>query len=63
MPGCRVFLGALRYFSNTVRDQFSSPFVYAVWSRFFHSAIAFLTQDPLQLNAFSLAKRSKIISR
>jgi len=34
-----------------------------VWRRFFYSAIAFLTQNPLQLEQFSEVKRGKILSR
>ncbi|XP_013378716.1 LOW QUALITY PROTEIN: dedicator of cytokinesis protein 1-like [Lingula anatina] len=58
-----VFLKALRHFSHTIRDRFSSPFEYQLWNNFFHCAISFLTQEPLQLENFSTAKRNKIISR
>ncbi|CAM1325956.1 DOCK2 (predicted), partial [Pycnogonum litorale] len=58
-----VMLKALRYFSHTIRDEFSSPFEFHVWDNFFHCAIAFLTQNALQLENFSQNKRVKIISR
>ena len=34
-----------------------------LWNNFFHCAISFLTQEPLQLDNFSATKRSKIIGR
>jgi len=58
-----VFLKALQYFSKTIQKKFSTPFLFEVWRRFFYSAIAFLTQNPLQLEQFSEVKRSKILSR
>jgi dedicator of cytokinesis protein 1 len=58
-----VFLKALRYFSNTIRDSFTNPFQFGLWMRFFNSAIAFATQPSLQLEQFSINKRNKIISR
>ena len=35
---------------------------FQLWNNFFLCAISFLTQEPLQLEQFSTAKRSKIIS-
>ncbi|XP_064466141.1 dedicator of cytokinesis protein 1-like [Ornithodoros turicata] len=58
-----VVLKALRHFSHTIRDRFTNPFDYQVWNNFFHCAIAFLTQDALQLENFSPNKRNKIIAR
>lgn len=58
-----VMLKALRYFSHTIRDRFTNPFDYQVWNNYFHCAIAFLTQDALQLENFSHNKRNKIIAR
>ncbi|EEC03304.1 dock-1, putative, partial [Ixodes scapularis] len=55
-----VMLKALRYFSHTIRDRFTNPFDYQVWNNYFHCAIAFLTQDALQLENFSHNKRNKI---
>ncbi|KFM70970.1 Dedicator of cytokinesis protein 1, partial [Stegodyphus mimosarum] len=58
-----IILKALRHFSVTIRDRFTNPFEYQVWNNFFHCAIAFLTQDALQLENFSQNKRNKIILR
>ncbi|KAL3213749.1 hypothetical protein MRX96_035244 [Rhipicephalus microplus] len=58
-----VMLKALRHFSYTIRDRFTTPFDYQVWNNYFHCAIAFLTQDALQLENFSHNKRNKIIAR
>ncbi|XP_054707947.1 dedicator of cytokinesis protein 1-like [Uloborus diversus] len=58
-----VILKALRHFCITIRDRFTTPFEYQVWNNFFHCAIAFLTQDALQLENFSQNKRNKIILR
>ncbi|CAN7990561.1 unnamed protein product [Ixodes hexagonus] len=58
-----VMLKALRYFSHTIRDRFTNPFDYQVWNNYFHCAIAFLTQDALQLENFSHNKRNKIVAR
>ena len=58
-----VFLKALRYFSNIIRQRFTNPFEYQVWNNFFHCSITFLTQQSLQLENFSTVKRNKIVSR
>ncbi|KAF8795296.1 Dedicator of cytokinesis protein 1 like protein [Argiope bruennichi] len=58
-----VILKALRHFSVTIRDRFTNPFEIQVWNNFFHCAIAFLTQDALQLENFSPHKRNKIVLR
>ncbi|ESO09209.1 hypothetical protein HELRODRAFT_109536 [Helobdella robusta] len=58
-----VFMTALRYFSNTIRNQFSTPFYFELWKRFFLSSIAFIIQKPLQLEDFSPSKRNKIVSQ
>ncbi|KAH9503217.1 Dedicator of cytokinesis protein 1 [Bulinus truncatus] len=58
-----VILRALRIFAATIHEYFSSPFEQQLWNNFFHCAIAFLTQDNLQLDNFSLSKRNKIITR
>ncbi|XP_055899924.1 dedicator of cytokinesis protein 1-like isoform X3 [Biomphalaria glabrata] len=58
-----VILRALRIFAATIHENFSSPFEQQLWNNFFHCAIAFLTQDSLQLDNFSASKRNKIISR
>lgn len=58
-----VILKCLRYFSGTIRDYFFLDFIKQVWSNFFHCAIAFLTQAPLQLEIFTADKRDRIVSR
>ncbi|CAH1782976.1 unnamed protein product [Owenia fusiformis] len=57
-----VILKSLRYFSHTIRDKFSTPFEYQLWNNFFHCAISFMTQKPLQLEQVSSSKRAKIVS-
>ncbi|BFY99041.1 hypothetical protein BsWGS_02080 [Bradybaena similaris] len=58
-----IILRALRFFATTIHECFSSPFEQQLWNNFFHCAIAFLTQDSLQLDNFSQSKRNKIITR
>ncbi|KAG8178683.1 hypothetical protein JTE90_011611 [Oedothorax gibbosus] len=58
-----VILKALRHFSVIIRERFTNPFEIQVWNNFFHCAIAFLTQDALQLEMFSQNKRNKIVLR
>ncbi|KAL8560337.1 hypothetical protein ACOMHN_006068 [Nucella lapillus] len=58
-----VILRALRFFATTIHEKFSNPFEQQLWNNFFHCAISFLTQDPLQLDNFSVSKRTKIITR
>nr|KAG5708357.1 hypothetical protein BaRGS_034388 [Batillaria attramentaria] len=58
-----VVLRALRFFASTIHSKFSSPFEQQLWNNFFHCAISFLTQEPLQLESFTVTKRTKIISR
>ncbi|KAF6017550.1 mbc [Bugula neritina] len=59
----QVFLKALRCFSQTIKEKFSTPFEQQLWNNFFHCAISFLTQDALQLENFSSSKKRKIIAR
>ncbi|XP_077992462.1 dedicator of cytokinesis protein 1-like isoform X2 [Glandiceps talaboti] len=58
-----VTLSAMQQFSQTLNRQFISDqdFVYQLWNNFFHLAVAFLTQSPLQLENFSSGKRTKIM--
>lgn len=58
-----VILKCLRLFSYTIRDRFSNKFDNQAWSNFFYCSIAFMTQPALQLEQFSLNKRSRILSR
>lgn len=56
-----IILKSLRYFSHTIRDCFFQKFEHDAWNNFFHCAIAFMTQDTLQLENFSFNKRMRII--
>lgn len=58
-----VILKSLRFFSHTIRDYFFDKFDNQAWSNFFHCAIAFMTQPALQLETFSVNKRTRIIKR
>ncbi|RWS31375.1 hypothetical protein B4U80_06775 [Leptotrombidium deliense] len=58
-----VILNTLKEFSQRMKDRFLKPFEYQLWNNFFHCAIAFLIQKHLQLENFSVNKRSKILSR
>lgn len=40
-----------------------SPFSLQLWNNYFHLAVAFLTQDSLQLENFSQAKRTSILAK
>lgn len=39
------------------------PFGFQLWNNYFHLAVAFLTQESLQLENFSSAKRAKILNK
>ncbi|XP_066248093.1 dedicator of cytokinesis protein 1 isoform X1 [Euwallacea similis] len=58
-----IILKSLRYFSHTIRDIFFKKFEHDAWNNFFHCAIAFMTQDALQLENFSFNKRLRIINQ
>lgn len=58
-----VILKCLRFFSGTIRDYYFKNFEHQAWNNFFHCAIAFLTQPPLQLENFTPSKRNRIVSR
>ncbi|CAH1397385.1 unnamed protein product [Nezara viridula] len=58
-----IILKALRFFSHTIRDYFSTKFEHQAWNNFFHCAISFLTQPALQLETFSEGKRRRVIAR
>ena len=45
-------------------DSPASPaFGFQLWNNYFHLAVAFLTQESLQLENFSSAKRAKILNK
>uniref|UniRef100_H3BDM0 Dedicator of cytokinesis 2 n=1 Tax=Latimeria chalumnae TaxID=7897 RepID=H3BDM0_LATCH len=57
----RVFLRAINKFSETMNQKFlHKNFEVQLWNNYFHLAVAFITQDSLQLENFSHAKRHKI---
>ncbi|XP_072385409.1 dedicator of cytokinesis protein 2 isoform X1 [Diabrotica undecimpunctata] len=56
-----IILKSLRFFSHTIRDCFFQKFEHDAWNNFFHCAIAFMTQEALQLDNFSLNKRIRIL--
>uniref|UniRef100_A0A8C4X026 Dedicator of cytokinesis 1 n=1 Tax=Eptatretus burgeri TaxID=7764 RepID=A0A8C4X026_EPTBU len=60
-----VFLRAIAQFASTLNKKFlaHSNFELQLWNNYFHLAVAFLTQESLQLENFSHAKRTKIISK
>ncbi|XP_055336852.1 LOW QUALITY PROTEIN: dedicator of cytokinesis protein 1-like [Paramacrobiotus metropolitanus] len=55
-----VILEVLRNMSLTIRDRFLQPFKYQLWSNFFDCAVAFCTQEALQLETFSEHKRKRL---
>uniref|UniRef100_A0A672TIG1 Dedicator of cytokinesis 2 n=1 Tax=Strigops habroptila TaxID=2489341 RepID=A0A672TIG1_STRHB len=58
----RVFLRAINRFAETMNQKFleNMNFEVQLWNNYFHLAVAFITQDSLQLENFSHAKYSKI---
>ncbi|XP_076266832.1 dedicator of cytokinesis protein myoblast city isoform X3 [Rhynchophorus ferrugineus] len=58
-----IILKSLRLFANTIHDYFFDKFEHDAWSNFFHCAIAFMTQDVLQLEGFPLNKRTRIVNQ
>lgn len=58
-----VILGSLKYFANIIMDKFFHPFETTIWSTFFYCSIAFLVQPSLQLDQFTLNKKSTILER
>ncbi|XP_069510411.1 dedicator of cytokinesis protein 2 isoform X2 [Ambystoma mexicanum] len=61
----RVFLRAINKFAETMNQKFldNMNFEVQLWNNYFHLAVAFITQDSLQLENFSHAKRSKILEK
>uniref|UniRef100_A0A803TEX3 Dedicator of cytokinesis 2 n=1 Tax=Anolis carolinensis TaxID=28377 RepID=A0A803TEX3_ANOCA len=61
----RVFLRAINKFSETMNQKFleNMNFEEQLWNNYFHLAVAFITQDSLQLEHFSHAKCLKILSK
>ncbi|NXF13127.1 DOCK2 protein, partial [Smithornis capensis] len=61
----REFLRAINQFAMTLTEMFlsNSNFELQLWNNYFHLAVAFLTQDSLQLENFSPAKRNSILTK
>ncbi|KAF4791279.1 hypothetical protein TURU_131969 [Turdus rufiventris] len=61
----REFLRAINHFATTLTEMFlsSSDFELQLWNNYFHLAVAFLTQESLQLENFSPAKRHSILAK
>ncbi|MGH0116442.1 UNVERIFIED_CONTAM: hypothetical protein FKN15_017092 [Acipenser sinensis] len=58
----KVFLRAINTFAKTMNQKFleNMNFEVQLWNNYFHLAVAFITQDSLQLQHFSSTKRNKI---
>ncbi|XP_022091656.1 dedicator of cytokinesis protein 1-like isoform X3 [Acanthaster planci] len=61
----RVILIAMKQFARVLHRSFVriDDFEFQLWNNFFHLAVAFVTQESLQLENFSSAKRNKILER
>ncbi|XP_067836606.1 dedicator of cytokinesis protein 2-like isoform X2 [Heptranchias perlo] len=61
----RVFLRAINQYAETLNKMFlnSLSFELQLWNNYFHLTVAFLTQESLQLENFSNAKRTAIICK
>ncbi|XP_067884811.1 dedicator of cytokinesis protein 2-like isoform X2 [Heterodontus francisci] len=61
----RVFLRAINQYAETLNKMFlnSMNFELQLWNNYFHLTVAFLTQESLQLENFSNAKRTAIICK
>nr|XP_006115826.1 dedicator of cytokinesis protein 2 [Pelodiscus sinensis] len=61
----RVFLRAINKFAETMNQKFleNMDFEVQLWNNYFHLAVAFITQDSLQLEQFSHAKNNKILNK
>ncbi|KAL0974067.1 hypothetical protein UPYG_G00214930 [Umbra pygmaea] len=61
----RVFLRAINIYADTMNLKFLSnnDFEVQLWNNYFHLAVAFITQESLQLQHFSPTKRNKILTK
>uniref|UniRef100_A0A3Q3W6H4 Uncharacterized protein n=1 Tax=Mola mola TaxID=94237 RepID=A0A3Q3W6H4_MOLML len=61
----RVFLRAINTYAGTMNQKFlnNDDFEVQLWNNYFHLAVAFITQDSLQLQTFSPTKRNKILAK
>ncbi|XP_068133503.1 dedicator of cytokinesis protein 2 isoform X2 [Hyperolius riggenbachi] len=61
----RVFLRAIDKFARTMNQKFldNMNFEVQLWNNYFHLAVAFITQESLQLENFSHDKRNAILDK
>uniref|UniRef100_H2TJQ4 Dedicator of cytokinesis 2 n=1 Tax=Takifugu rubripes TaxID=31033 RepID=H2TJQ4_TAKRU len=61
----RVFLRAINTYAETMNQKFlnNDDFEVQLWNNYFHLAVAFITQESLQLQNFSPTKRNKILAK
>ncbi|ERE79597.1 dedicator of cytokinesis protein 5 [Cricetulus griseus] len=61
----KVFLRAINQYADMLNKKFldQANFELQLWNNYFHLAVAFLTQESLQLENFSSAKRAKIFNK
>ncbi|XP_066570294.1 dedicator of cytokinesis protein 5 [Amia ocellicauda] len=61
----RVFLRAINQYSEVLNKYFldQAHFQLQLWNNYFHLTVAFLTHRSLQLETFSLEKRTKILNK
>ncbi|KAK6298793.1 hypothetical protein J4Q44_G00303030 [Coregonus suidteri] len=61
----RVFLRAINTYADTMNLKFlnNNDFEVQLWNNYFHLAVAFITQESLQLQHFSPIKRNKILAK
>ncbi|KAK5906126.1 hypothetical protein CgunFtcFv8_002017 [Champsocephalus gunnari] len=61
----KVFLRAINQYAEVLNKKFldQTNFELQLWNNYFHLAVAFLTQESLQLENFSSDKRAKIFQK
>ncbi|CAI5774879.1 of cytokinesis 1 isoform X1 [Podarcis lilfordi] len=61
----KVFLRAINQYADMLNKKFldQTNFELQLWNNYFHLAVAFLTQESLQLENFSSTKRCKILNK
>ncbi|XP_061900046.1 dedicator of cytokinesis protein 2 [Entelurus aequoreus] len=61
----RVFLRAINTYADTMNKKFlnNDDFEVQLWNNYFHLAVAFITQESLQLQHFSPTKRNKTLAK
>uniref|UniRef100_A0A4W5KFE1 Dedicator of cytokinesis TPR repeats region domain-containing protein n=1 Tax=Hucho hucho TaxID=62062 RepID=A0A4W5KFE1_9TELE len=61
----RVFLRAINQYAAVLNKKFldQTNFELQLWNNYFHLAVAYLTQESLQLENFSSDKRAKIFQK